>query len=120
MNERKLPYARGIFAFKKAVSIMLMLALMCFFTAGCGRKDASTQGLNSKKSFQQEQVAQNNNANLQSNKNSNQQSSSNTTDTTNSKLDNLSNQLDSLDSTLNGLDNSSDINKTESIINNIN
>jgi predicted small lipoprotein YifL len=120
-------YYRGGFALKKVISVVLVLALVSFTTAGCGRKGSSTLGLSTKKSSQLEQVDPNNNTNLQSNKNSSaggDKSMSNTNTnaaaSTNTKLQETSNLMDKLDSTLNGLDNSSDITTTESIINNIN
>lgn len=94
---------------------------MCVIVAGCGRRGVSELGLNSKKTSQKEQIVQNNNTNLQSNTNDKVNSTGDTgTTATNSKLQETSNLMDKLDSTLNGLDNSSDINTTESIINNIN
>lgn len=94
-----------------------MLMLICFLAAGCERSGTLTPVSNNKKSSILSPAQKNNTTSVNVN---NADGSTNTTSSTNKEMQEASNMLDKLDSSLNGLDNSSDINTTESIINNIN
>lgn len=91
--------------------------LICFLAAGCERSGTLTTAANNAKPTTQSHVQNNNTTSADVNA---ARGSADAASSTNKEMEKASNMIDNLDSTLNGLDNSSDINTTESIINNIN
>ncbi len=127
---------KGGLAVKKFILPILILVLIAFFTAGCGKEETSKSQTNDDKAVStvENKVSDSQSPDTKESASSSPQNSSSTTSsstlnsvsTTNAsnaastaKMQDVSNLMDQVDTTLKGLDNSSDISNLESTISNI-